>query len=54
MNKVVFTQRENDWYATLKDDSKIWGCGKTKAEALGELVLNHPGKLNIELEHPQG
>lgn len=50
--EIVFSQREGDWwYATLKNDSKIWGCGKTKTEAAGDLVIKHPDKLNVILEN---
>jgi hypothetical protein len=51
MPKIILTRRSNDWHACLASDPGMWDCGRTKAEALGKLLLmlHSFGLCEIEL-----
>ena len=50
---IVFTKRAFDWHACVEGVPATWGCGRSPAEALGELVRTDPGILGrIEVLWP--
>ena len=39
------------YHAQIKGMGGYWGCGITREDAIGALIMNHPEKFNIELKH---
>ena len=39
MKKILISGTEGDYVADLGTDDEFWGCGKTIAEAIGNLVI---------------
>lgn len=56
MKKILIEGEEGDFAAFLATDDSVWGCGRTLAEAVGNLVLHdidylHKAeKFEIQLE----
>jgi len=50
---VVLKKRLGDYHASLKDNPKIWGCGKTPDAAVGNLVDAHRDAFEIPERHPE-
>jgi hypothetical protein len=34
----------------MQDDSRVWGYGKTKSEAIGNMVSHNPACFNFKIE----
>lgn len=45
--RIKVTQRWRDWHARIEGRSGCWGCGATRAEAVGALVLAWPELFSI-------
>ena len=41
MKEILVTRRSNDYHSCLKDEPGVWGCGKTPAEAVGQMMMSH-------------
>jgi hypothetical protein len=52
MNNIIIVKRINVYYASVVNHKEIWGCGKTKKEALGDLIMSYKNifKLNVEIK----
>jgi hypothetical protein len=50
--KIIITRRTNDYHACLEGHPEIWAAGKTIYEAVGDLILHHGEKFNIQVEGP--
>ncbi len=37
------------FHAQIKDKPGIWGCGLSRAEAIGDLIRSHAELFNIEI-----
>jgi len=46
---ITVDKRTEDYMAYLNGDKGFWDCGKTKAEAIGNLIITHREKFNIEI-----
>lgn len=44
---ITITRRTDDFHAAIAGDARIWDCGKTQAEAVGNLIMSHPDKFTI-------
>lgn len=51
MDTIVIKRRQNDYKAYIKYRSEIWGCGKNRSEAVGDLVLSHPEIFIMKAEY---
>lgn len=49
MIEVTITRRSDDFHACLTGDDRIWDCGKSPAEAVGNLVITHANRLGVDL-----
>lgn len=49
--KIIITKRSDDLHACLDGHPEIWGCGKTSAQALGDMINAHQKTFNIEIEY---
>lgn len=38
------------YHAQAKDRPEIWGCGKSWASAVGDLVMSHPEFFGVRVE----
>lgn len=45
--RVIFQPIEGGWKATLKRNISIYGAGRTKAEALGRMIMKKPSEFHI-------
>lgn len=45
--KIIITKRANDFHACLSTDSKVWGCGASPSEAIGDLIRAFPEVFKI-------
>jgi hypothetical protein len=48
--EIEITQRTNDFKANIKGEPGKWDCGKTVAEAIGNLILTWPKEFNIKID----
>jgi hypothetical protein len=46
---IVVEKRSNDFKAYLSDNSAVWDCGKTAAEAVGKLVMSARNLFGIAI-----
>ena len=52
--RLKVTKRTGDWHCCVEGDESVWGCGKTIAEAIGNLVWSHADWFGIDwLEIPK-
>lgn len=47
--KVVVHKRSDDYHACLEGDSRVWSCGSTTNDAIGDLVRCHPEVFGIRV-----
>lgn len=47
-NAVVIEPRDERYHAAVRGKAQYWGMGKTRAEALGNLIITFPGVFNVE------
>ena len=47
---VEVRERERDFHAQIKGDAAQWGCGKTKGEAVADLILTRQTTFGIAVE----
>lgn len=46
---IILTERANDWHAHLEGRPDIWGCGRTRNEALGDLMSEWPQYFDVKI-----
>ena len=51
MKKIVVEERNSDYIAYLEADTGIWGRGKSKAAAIGDLMVAHRRQFDIAIEY---
>lgn len=39
--RLTVTKRAADWHVCLRGNPKVWACGKTQCEAVGDWFLTH-------------
>jgi hypothetical protein len=44
-------QRQPKYHAQIKDQPGYWACGRSREDAVGELIRSHPKKFGINLVH---
>lgn len=44
---IMVEKRNDDYMAYLADNSRVWDCGKSEAEAIGKLVLSAHQSLGL-------
>lgn len=49
---IIITKRTSDWHAQIDGEPGKWGCGKTAHEAVGDLIMSHPGDFKVALKLP--
>ncbi len=47
MIEIQVRKRSDDYHAQLGDNPKLWGCGRTANEAIGDVVLSHCDRLGF-------
>lgn len=47
--RIVITERSDDIHAAATVRPGAWACGKTRAQAVGDLIISHPELFSIEL-----
>jgi hypothetical protein len=47
---VLIQPRAEGLHACMQDDSRVWGYGKTKSEAIGNMVSHNPACFNFKIE----
>jgi len=48
LNRIIVTRRSSDYHACLACHPEVWGAGKSRYEAVGNLVLSHPECFGLE------
>lgn len=46
---IVVTRRSDDYHACLENDPRIWGCGESVTEAIGDLISSNQALFNINV-----
>lgn len=49
MIEVTITRRHDDFHACITGNSAVWDCGRTPAEAVGNLIITHAKDLKVDL-----
>jgi hypothetical protein len=49
--KIILTKRSEDIHACLESDHRIWGCGKSQYEAIGNLINAHQSTFGVTVEY---
>ena len=44
--KIIITESDGEYKATIEDQTDLRGYGDSSAEALGNLILNHQSKFS--------
>ena len=50
IKRIVITKRSDDYHAALQDHPEIWDCGNDPRMAIGNLIMTHKERFNIQLE----
>jgi hypothetical protein len=50
MQAIIITKRSDDYHAHLAPDKRIWGCGRTIDEAIGDLIRAHREAFGIKIQ----
>ena len=50
--KLLVNKRANDIHVCLANDTAVWECGKTVAEAVGKLMQTHGADLGVLIMYP--
>lgn len=50
--KIHVTKRTDDYRATVDGDLARWDCGRTIPESIGNLIMTHPEKFDVEIIEP--
>ena len=53
MRKIIVVNRGHDVLAHLEDFKGVWGCGKDKNDAVGDLIISYPNMFDLEVEDGQ-
>ncbi|MBU1179381.1 hypothetical protein KJ885_00365 [Patescibacteria group bacterium] len=48
--KIIIKRRPADYHASLQEKPGVWGCGKTQATAIGDMIMSHPAEFGIEIK----
>ena len=52
VKNIVVTYRTHDVHVCVKGNPRIWGCGQTITEAIGDLMIAHTDHFEIRVEVP--
>lgn len=44
---ITVHQRSSDWHACLTGEPSCWGCGRTPAIAIGQLLMAHEDRFTV-------
>lgn len=47
--KIAVSKRSDDYHACIDGKPELWGCGRTGAEAIGDMIKSHQKHFNIEI-----
>lgn len=47
---ITLRKRSDDWHACINGDERLWGCGKTIDDAIGNVVRTHKATLGLTIE----
>lgn len=47
--EITIEKRVSDYKAFKTGDPRIWGCGRTPSEAVGDLITAHPEEFNVRI-----
>jgi len=53
MKVVVLEKRGGEFRAYLKERPAVWGSGKSRYEAMGNMISAHAETFGIEVETPE-
>lgn len=45
--KITVEKRSEDYMAFVNDDRRIWGCGKSPQEAIGDVIMSHVATIGM-------
>ena len=45
--KITVEKRSEDYMAFVNDDRRIWGCGKSPQEAIGDAIMSHVAMIGM-------
>lgn len=51
MKTIIVRQRPDDYIAHIKDDSCAWARGRTRAEAVGKLIIDNEFKIGLVISN---
>lgn len=46
---IVVSKRRDDYHACPEGETGLWDCGRTRTEAIGNLIQTHPERFGITL-----
>jgi hypothetical protein len=46
--EIVITERSSDFHACIAGHPEVWGCGKTPAYAVEDMISAHPEEFDPE------
>jgi len=49
ITNITVTKRSSDYHACLENRPGIWGCGRNICEAIGDVIMNHPERFNLNI-----
>jgi predicted RNase H-like HicB family nuclease len=47
---LIIVQRTNDFHASLDGRPGVWGAGGSAAEAVGQMIIAHPGVFELIID----
>ncbi len=48
---VIVEKRSDDYKAYIKGSSNFWDCGPTREAAIGNLLISHTDKFDLEIQY---
>jgi predicted RNase H-like HicB family nuclease len=54
MKKIVVEERNGEYVAHIETGEGIWGYGKSKAAAIGDMIVAHRRHFDIVIEYKEG
>ena len=51
--KIIVEKRSDDYKAYIEGSPGFWDRGPTRAMAIGNLLITHRDKFNIEIEYKE-
>lgn len=49
--EIEVTRRTDDYHACISGHPEIWGCGKDRESAIGDLVRSHQNEFGVKINY---